>query len=261
MGSGGNSSGGKGGSSSGRGGNSGGRSGGGGDNNQQVVAQQGMAPRPKTLLNAISEIQQFYVIESTGEDIPKEFLTLEQTMDFFKIGATSGFQEGLMMAICLPVIELYFIPFVLKNPDIYAKIFFGMVSYLAIVFNSILCIYVSRYYIGAVTRKAINTVFVGRGLTLVFKAGLVYLIWAVLSKMMTRPTSVWGVAKHFGANAEAVYINIRMIQPEVMPIVSRGCLALFIGATIPYVTAYIIDRRKQEKIRRNTELIQGNTPL
>lgn len=257
MGSNSDSSGGKGGSS-GRGGNSGR----GGDSNQQVVTQQGgIAPKPKNLLDAISEIQQFYVIESTGKNIPKEFLTLTQTMEFMKIGGTSGFQEGMMMALFLPVIELYFIPFVLKNPDIYARIFFTSISYLAIAFNTILCVYVSRYYIGVVTRKAINTVFVGRGLMLLLKAGLVYCIWAVISKMMARPTSAWAVAKHFGSHAESVYYDIMTIQPKIMHIVERGCLALFVGACIPYLAAFVMDRRKQDKIRKNKEKVMGEAPL
>lgn len=257
MGGSGNSSGGKGGSS-GRGGNNSGK---GGDSNNQVVTQQGgVAPKPKNLLDAISEIQQFYVIESTGKNIPKAFFTLVQTMEFMKIGASSGFKEGMMLALFLPVIELFFIPFILKNPDIYAKIFFGSISYLAIVFNSILCIYVSRYYIGVVTRKAINTVFVGRGLMLVLKAGLIYFVWAVISKMMARPTSVWAVAKHFGSHAETVYYDILAIQPQILPIVERGCLVLFIAATIPYLAAFAMDRRKQAKIQKNKERVMGEAP-
>lgn len=55
------------------------------------------APRPRNIINAISEIQQFYVIESQGQEIPAEFLTLEGALDFFKIGATSGFKEGLFL--------------------------------------------------------------------------------------------------------------------------------------------------------------------
>lgn len=252
------SSGGKSGSS-GRGGNS--SKGNSDSSNNQVVTQQGgVAPQPKNLLDAISEIQQFYVIESTGKNIPKAFFTIVQTMEFMKIGASSGFKEGMMLALFLPVIELFFIPFILKNPDIYAKIFFCSISYLAIVFNSILCVYVSRYYIGVVTRKAINTVFVGRGLMLVLKAGLIYFVWAVISKMMARPTSVWAVAKHFGTHAETVYYDILTIQPQILPIVQRGCLVLGIAATIPYLAAFAMDRRKQAKIQRNKERVMGDAP-
>ncbi|HID70375.1 MAG TPA: hypothetical protein EYP35_07950, partial [Desulfobacterales bacterium] len=39
--------------------------------------------RPRGLISAISEIQQFYVIEGQGQEIPAEFLTLEGSLDFF----------------------------------------------------------------------------------------------------------------------------------------------------------------------------------
>ena len=47
------------------------------DTNAQIITTDpGRIYRPQNLLSAISEIQQFYVIESKGQDIPAEFLTL-----------------------------------------------------------------------------------------------------------------------------------------------------------------------------------------
>ncbi len=46
------------------------------DTNAQIITTgSGRIYRPRNLLNAISEVQQFYVIESKGQDIPGEFLT------------------------------------------------------------------------------------------------------------------------------------------------------------------------------------------
>ena len=65
------------------------------DTNAQIITtDSGRIYKPRNLLNAISEVQQFYVIESKGQNIPSEFLTLERTIDFFRIGITSGFHEG-----------------------------------------------------------------------------------------------------------------------------------------------------------------------
>ena len=50
------------------------------DTNAQIITTDaGRIYKPKDLLSAISEIQQFYVIESKGQNIPAEFLTLEVT--------------------------------------------------------------------------------------------------------------------------------------------------------------------------------------
>ncbi len=46
------------------------------DTNARIITtDNGRIYKPSNLLNAISEIQQFYVIESKGQNIPAEFLT------------------------------------------------------------------------------------------------------------------------------------------------------------------------------------------
>ena len=74
------------------------------DTNAQIITtDSGRIYKPRNLLNAISEVQQFYVIESKGQNIPSEFLTLERTIDFFRIGITSGFHEGFAFVFMFPI--------------------------------------------------------------------------------------------------------------------------------------------------------------
>src|ERR1700757_1641579 len=61
------------------------------------------APKPAGLIDAISEIQQYYIIEKTGQDIPPEFLTIRGVMTFFGVGFKNGFIEGLILGTFLPV--------------------------------------------------------------------------------------------------------------------------------------------------------------
>ncbi|RLG22701.1 hypothetical protein DRN85_10435, partial [Methanosarcinales archaeon] len=56
------------------------------------------------LLDAISQIQQFYVIESSGEEIPDDFLTLRGKMNFGNVGFGAGFLEALMFAFLMTAI-------------------------------------------------------------------------------------------------------------------------------------------------------------
>lgn len=52
-----------------------------------------------TLLGAMAQIQQFFVIEKSGQEIPDEFLTIQGKFNFFKVGCGSGFIEGLSFAV------------------------------------------------------------------------------------------------------------------------------------------------------------------
>jgi len=98
----------------------------------------GGIPRPKNIINAISDIQQFYVIEQQGQDIPAEFLTLEGSLDFFCIGIKSGLNEGVFLLLLFPVFSFYLLPFVLKSPDSSTNMIFGSVPYLQVLINTLL---------------------------------------------------------------------------------------------------------------------------
>jgi len=61
---------------------------------------------PKSILDAVSEIQQYNVFEKTQEkDIDKNFFTLRQVWDFFKAGFKSGFLESLIFVTLLPFFQ------------------------------------------------------------------------------------------------------------------------------------------------------------
>ena len=137
------------------------------DTNAQIITtDSGRIYQPKNLLSAISEIQQFYVIESKGQNIPAEFLTLERTLDFFKIGIKSGFHEGFALILLFPLFHFYLFPFVFHQLDLFSQILFGCIPYLPLIINTGMCSYISRYYVGNITRKGINSLLMGRALVL-----------------------------------------------------------------------------------------------
>ncbi len=42
--------------------------------------------KPRGLLDAISEIQQYYTVEKGGSNIPEDFLTIKGKLSFFMVG-------------------------------------------------------------------------------------------------------------------------------------------------------------------------------
>jgi len=209
--------------------------------------------RPRNIISAISEIQQFFVIESQGQDIPGEFLTLEGSLDLFKIGMRSGFNEGLFIILLFPVFSLYLIPFVLDTSDLFVKVMVAFVPYLALVINTFLCIYISRYYVGNITRRAINSLFIGRGVILLLKGFLIYVFYQVLFKLST-PEYVWAVAQKFG-DPERLYYGYFSIVPKIVPLATEIAVSMCCAAILPYTAAYFLDRWRQYQTKRNIEKI------
>jgi len=209
--------------------------------------------RPRNIISAISEIQQFYVIESQGQDIPAEFLTLEGSLDLFKIGMRSGFSEGLFIILLFPVISFYLLPFVFDTSDQFVKSMVAMVPYLALVINTILCVYIGQYYVGNITRRAINSLFIGRGVVLLLKGFLIYVVYQILFRLST-PEHVWAVAQKF-SNPQKIYYGYLEILPRLVPLATETALGMCFAAILPYLAAYLLDRWRQYKTKRNIEKI------
>ena len=66
-------------------------------NNEDIMTRRAF----QGLINAISQIQQYSVIEKGGQDIPDDFLTIRGKLMFFNIGFGNGFLEGMIFGSTL----------------------------------------------------------------------------------------------------------------------------------------------------------------
>ena len=219
----------------------------------QVIA------KPKNIIRVISEIQSLFVLENKmSHEIPGDFLTLENSIDLFNVGAKSGLNEGLLLVLLLPAIDFYLIPFVLKSPPMPLKIICGSIPYFTLIINTFLCAYISRYYVGNITRKAINSFLIGRIIVLMTKSFLIYIFYKILTGMST-PERVWAVAQHAKKNAEVIYTGYMTILPHIMPVAIRCSLLILIAAILPYGAVLSRDAWKQYKTKQNLIKVTGQT--
>lgn len=213
--------------------------------------QSGDINAPKkveSLLDAISEIQQFHVIESTGQHIPKEFLTINDTLSFMRVGTKSGFREGLLFVLLFPFVDFFFLPMLQRNSnDVVLSILYSLIPLIAVIINTGLCAYIARYYVGNITRKSINCLFLGRSMALLGKAGFVYVFYLFVVKLST-PERVAGLLTHCGKYASAIYNTwFFEVKPKLMPAVTKSALTIVAAAILPYLAVFILDILRQKK--------------
>lgn len=227
-----------------------------GQGEQVVPMGNERSDKPSTLITAISSIQHYYVIEQGGNEIPGEFLTIEGTIEYFKIGAKSGFSEGLMFFFIYPLMEFYVIPFVLKDPSHFMVMSFRSLPFFMIAFNTLLCGYISKFYIGKITRKAINSLFTGRALSLFLKGSLIWVLYYFVFHI-GKPEIVWSVAERFGDKAEKIYYGYYNIRPIIMDTANRSFTWLVVAAFGPYGIVYLRDLARRHRIKKNQESISN----
>lgn len=64
----------------------------------------GQRQKPVGILDAVSEIQRYYVAESGGSSIPSEYFTLDMTMEYFWLGMKSVLHGGIFTILFMPVL-------------------------------------------------------------------------------------------------------------------------------------------------------------
>jgi hypothetical protein len=198
--------------------------------------------KPAGLIDAISEIQQYYIIEKTGQDIPPEFLTIRGVMTFFTVGFKNGFIEGIILGIFLPIAwgvwEDKIPVFGSLEHDLFTKLFIFMLSFgislsLMLLFGIIL----SRYYIGNLTRRAIDSLVWGRAISLTVKGLAIFAVYYVLVLFWT-PENVWKVGEYvWKSNPQGFYEKamslrhavwmsawMQLVTSPVLSVIPFGCL-------------------------------------
>lgn len=125
-----------------------------------VVIATAPVVKPKGLIDAISEIEQFYVAESEGSEIPERFFTIKNRIEFFEVGFKGSFISGLVTVLLTPVaigvIENMIPVFGSGEPSAYDKLFVFAIALSFTIGYSLFIGVLGRYYRGKVTRSMIR---------------------------------------------------------------------------------------------------------
>lgn len=223
--------------------------------------------QPKSIINALSEIQRYYVIESkSSEELPIEYFTLEQMWDFFKVGFKHGILEGLIFISLLPLLQTiypsfkyYFLGARISQQE---QLLFTLSSYMPIIITTLFMLYLSKYYVGVLAKRAIFSLVNGRSATFVLKGVAVYFLLHHIQTLSLRDPSVvyswidftsWLFnifAKH-AVEAEYIYTYyFKFVMPALSDTANEILITMLIFAFFPYITIFYKGyRAKRERLK------------
>lgn len=219
------------------------------------------------ILNALSEIQRYHVIEERSEEIPKEYFTIEQIWDYFKIGFKTGILETFLFYTLLPFLQIvypsykyYFLGAELTSNE---KLLFDVFSYSSMVITTIFMLYISKYYRGKLTRRAIFALMNGRSLSFLLKGVAIYYLFQwITQKSIENPRAVYSWADwtlwlfqwfKTGVNTQQIYIfYYQFVIPALNDAAITILISMGIFAAFPYFTIFykgIMQRIKKDNIK------------
>jgi len=167
--------------------------------------------RPKSVIEALSELQQYGAL-LRDEEVPEDFWTLKQSIDFITVGVKESLKAGLFSVLLMPfslgVIRKMIPIFGAVEPSLFDKVFAMMLSMGYSLGYAFLVLLVSKYYFGGrIVRKAFRDFLSG---LYIGKIGVVvvgFIFYHFVYFMVTKERVMWVLYK-LGASSELVVRGI-----------------------------------------------------
>jgi hypothetical protein len=231
-------------------------------NNEDIMTRRAF----QGLINAISQIQQYSVIEKGGQDIPDDFLTIRGKLMFFNIGFGNGFLEGMIFAVLTALIIPVMADPALREkcagyfPWIKSDIFLWIVNCIPIIVMAAICSYLSKYRIGIITKKAVDSLLIGRLISMIIKGTIICTILIVLGTHITSE-SAWKFAYGISLKHHDIAMTIYRITMNAKPLLISSAweiLGVFFIATVtPFVTVWAVSLYRKIKETRAKAFWEG----
>ena len=233
-----------------------------------VMTPGGKLEKPKGMLQAISEIQSLSVVESGGDnEIDKNFLSIQQRIDFMNVGMRAGLMEIIWLFILFPIFG-WFLPSFLTffygdHMGLFNKLIFIIISLMPALLYMPLCIYLGNLYRGGITKLAIDSLLGGRSALMIMLGGAGFTVFFAAYKMMSASLIAH---KTIGILQDAskliktlpkqrIFYDIyfhEYFKPELFDIAVSFIIVFFFSAIIPVIFVYgkSVKRKLKAKIAK-----------
>ncbi len=155
---------------------------GGGDSGDAVVIGGSYLERPKSLLDAIKEIQNTAAMEmSTPEGINEKFFSLKDKIDLIMVGLKSSFLSGMIIALLTPfaigVVERSIPIFGDSDPTLFDQFYAMLLAMGFSIGYGFFLATLRHYYVGNMSKSMIRNLFGGLVIGAFLKMLLVLIIF------------------------------------------------------------------------------------
>jgi hypothetical protein len=210
--------------------------------------------KPKSFIQAVSEIQHFYVMEKDSEEpIDENFFALSQVLDFIKVGFKSGFIESFLFITLFPFLQTIYPSFAYyflnKNFSEIELLIFKYISYVPLIIITLYLVHLAKFNTLIITKKATLSLVSGRSIAFLLKGIIVYFLFTFLSTYVLEHEeliyniidSVKGVIDillpaEYTYRTDDLYVYFyKYIQPAMNYTAFEVLISMFIFSLIPFL--------------------------
>lgn len=151
--------------------------------------------------NHTARIEQLFVMETTSKDpLPKNLVTASERNEFIEIGFRYGFKEGAIMVLLFLVFVIVQFATTMKVPSQdTSAITNGLLlsSLVSLAYGVAYSIHITKYDVGILTSKTINSLLAGRfAVVAIIMLSVGWALWALQTYVYSDPSAIlkWAVA-------------------------------------------------------------------
>ena len=219
------------------------------------------AHKPRGLLDAISEIQQYYTVEKGGSNIPEDFLTIKGKLSFFMVGfkhtLLSGFVSLVFTPISIGVINNYIPIFGSRDPSLFDEFFALMIGLSFNLGYSAVIAILRKYNIGSITRTAIRSllggILVAMGVKVVFSWTLYHLLYFLAFEPHVLSRSLLKIPFVTGGFRVQMFHFLLQFRPVLLTSAYFIAITSVLFVGIPAIFIYKGGKRLEEEMRKKRE--------
>jgi hypothetical protein len=220
------------------------------------------------MIDAMSEIQQFYLVESSGEPLSKDFFTMSHIMGFSKVGLNSAFRDSIVW-LSLYVLVGALVYYIQENYLVERTTqillwqvggsplywFIKIASFGGLCFSTTICVMISRYYTGMTPKRAIKTLFLTRAMFLASFSVLSFVILGGMYRYLMNEQVLKGIYNYFfkinpAWASNSYYFLHNYFRRALFEAGITVLVASFIAITLPFISmlAYKIIKKKNREL-------------
>ena len=215
--------------------------------------------RPKSFIDVVSIVQNYFLAEKHGNDLPENLLTFKGKLVISEVGFKGSFLSGLISILLTPffvgVIERYIPIFGSYEFTLFDQAFAVALTLSFAMGYSLILASIGRYYIGKLTRRAINWLMAGLTFAGALKMTVAFIFYNYLYITVLDKERVVRFLFRFYPEVSYPVLNktyhiLMGVKLVLLTSASFVVLTTFLMITVPWVVIFAASRKTKRMIER-----------
>jgi hypothetical protein len=215
--------------------------------------------RPRSFIDVVSIVQNYFLAEKDGNDLPENLLTLKGKIVISEVGFKGAFISGLVSILLTPffvgVIERSIPIFGSYEFTVFDQAFAVALTLSFAMGYSLILASIGKFYIGRLSKRAINWLMCGLTMAGILKIIIAFVLYntlyaTVLEEARVARFLLWFYPQVSYPFLNRIYVFLMEVKPVLLTSASFVVLTTFLMITVPWLFIFVTSKKTRKMIER-----------